>query len=378
MDEKTLTKRTLNSVVTKTNELIENLAKFSLSELRLISFCLSHYDARKPENRTITARVEDLADIFVMDKKSAYGVVRAAMLSINNKPYEYLGDDDYEYFENWFTGFGYKKGEGKFKFRISPDMQPHLLGLAGSFTSFRLKDVYRFKSPTAWKLYENLARWRTAGRWPVKLDELKHSLGIAGKYSRWDSFKERVIDPSLEEINAHTDIKVEYTTEKDGRPVVGLVFLIDKKVDPEIINLSSREEEIYKLLLGHGMKTKTAQEYARKVNASDRADIIISKLPGMAERARNSKDNTQKYFTGALRLELNQGILPGMEPTKKKPETAKPSQAPAVGQKFLLDGHVYTMTDSTANCDTNTPLRYVTVCKLYAQGRLEILPEDVE
>jgi plasmid replication initiation protein len=313
MDEKALVKPTLNSVVTKTNELIENLAKFTLSELRLISYCLSHYDARSPENRTITARVDDLADIFVMDKKSAYAVVRKTMLGINAKPYEYIGDDDYEYFENWFTGFAYKKGDGKFKFRISPDMQPHLLGLDGCFTSFRLKDVYQFQSPTAWKLYENLARWRTAGRWAVSLDEFKHNLGIAGKYPRWDSLRQRVIDPSLKEINAHTDINVEYTTEKDGRPVVGLVFLIDKKVDPEVINLTPREEKVYKLLLGHGMKAKMAQDFSRQINSSDRADIIISKLPGMVERAKNSKESTQKYLTGALKLELNQGRLPGID-----------------------------------------------------------------
>ena len=44
-----------NAVVAKNNNLVGELAKFELSELRLIAFCLAHLDSRQPENPEITA-----------------------------------------------------------------------------------------------------------------------------------------------------------------------------------------------------------------------------------------------------------------------------------------------------------------------------------
>lgn len=74
-------KPTHNSVVTKHNTLIEKMAKFHLSELRLLAYCLAHYDSRKPDNCSFTAKVAELRQIFPsMGKKTAYDVIRNTML----------------------------------------------------------------------------------------------------------------------------------------------------------------------------------------------------------------------------------------------------------------------------------------------------------
>ena len=112
-----------NSVVTKHNDLISKEANFRLSELRLIAYCLAHYDSRKSENRSFTGNVKDLTSIFPnMDKYSAYAVVRKTMLELNKKPIEFKQGNK-KYYWNWFTDFVYTEGKGEFEFHLNPAMR---------------------------------------------------------------------------------------------------------------------------------------------------------------------------------------------------------------------------------------------------------------
>lgn len=299
------------SIVAKSNISIELIRKYELSELRLIHYCLAHYDSRTNDNRHITARVDDLIKIFPsMDTKSAYAVVRRAMLQINSKPAEFE-DELTSYFLNWFTGFKYYKGTGEFTFSISPEMVPFLTDIQGYFTKYRLADVYQFKSAATWKLYENLAQWRKAKRWAVDLDELRFKLGVAGKYPKWAIFNRDVVSPATAEINAVSDLQAEYHQEKRGRRIVGLVFKIQTKKVDGTIDLEPPEDELHRRLLEAGVNAKTAAEYAREINRQGKADRILARLPGIIERARDNaaKCPMAKYVLGSIRDELSQGKL---------------------------------------------------------------------
>lgn len=300
-----------NSIVAKGNELIGHMAKYELSELRLIAYCLAHYDSRKDDDRTITATVDDLKNLFKMTTKDAYGVVRQAVRAVNRKPFA-IETDRTE--EEWyiFTGFRYYKNEGYFEFKISPEAQPFLLELKGNFTRYRLGDVYQFRAASTWKLYELLKRWLSAGRWEIELDELHLMLGVAGKYPRWSNFRQWVIDPATAEINDLSDITVEYHQEKRGRRVIGLVFKVrsKRKDDADVIDLESPEDELHRRLLAVGISAQTAAEYARDINRQGKASRIIAKLPAMIERAKQRKGiAAAESVLGEIRGELGQGDL---------------------------------------------------------------------
>ncbi len=298
-----------NALVVKDNVLIPQLAKFELSELRFLAYCLAHYNSKAAKNRRITARVVDLCKFFPMHESSAYRVIRQAILSLSKKPAEFqIGKKLHLY--HWFSGLVYETDTGEFTFMISPEMEPYLLGLAGNFTQWRLGDVYQFKAASTWKLYENLAQWKNTGRWTVGLDDLRLRLGVAGKYSMWGEFNRAVIDPSVTEINELSDLHVDYSQEKRGRAVVGLVFMIDKKIsDPEVITQEPLEDELCKLLLDHGINAKTALEYAHKISAAGKADRIRAKMPQIAARAQKSGHPVAKYILGAINNELAQMSL---------------------------------------------------------------------
>lgn len=297
--------RALDAVVAKSNAVIGALARFDLSELRFLMFCLSRLDSKGATNRLIRARVADLCASFpLMDKKSAYGIIKQSLMAVWKKPLE-IQEGRKMQLHAWLSGMEYEDGE--FAFFVSPEMEPYLLGLSKTFTQYRLKAVAQFRSANTWKLYENLVQWRTAGRWAVGLDELRVRLGVAGKYPSWYVFDRDVIAKAVAEINSVSDLRVEYHKERRGRKVCGLVFMIDKKVeDEDTITLERPADSLEKHLLDLGINAKTAADYAAKVAFYGKTDTILAKLPRIAERAEKCPEGKRKYILGSIKNELQQ------------------------------------------------------------------------
>jgi hypothetical protein len=296
--------------VVKNNTLVPSLAGFQLSELRFLAFCLAKLNGKEARNRAISGRVADLCEIFPMDRASAYGIIREVMLSIAVKPAEFSINGEM-HLCHWFSSVTYAKDAGEFTFRISPEMEPFLMELAGNFTMYRLADVYRFSSASTWKLYENLAKWRAAGKWTVDLDELRLLLGVTGKYPIWDDFRKRVIAPALEQINAQSDLTVEYTPTKRGRRFTGLAFVI-RSLDPEkeVSAPESSAMAIARMLKAAGLSAKVVTEYVERFEQNGLADRIAVKLPAIIQRSTGAdKENPVGYIVGALQDELGQMSL---------------------------------------------------------------------
>lgn len=60
------------------------------------------------------------------------------------------------------------------------------------------------------------------------------------EYQRTCDFKSSILDKAIKEINKHTDIKVSYEQEKDGKNIVGFEFKVLSKNKPE----SSKQQGI--------------------------------------------------------------------------------------------------------------------------------------
>jgi len=326
------TKPDFKSVVAKDNELIEQMAKFELSELRLIAYCLAHYDSRKAENRLFRARVDDLTSLFPIDKKSAYAVIRKTMIGLGKKPLE-IRENSKRYYWNWFSGFCYDEGTGEFEFKITPEIQPYLLKLEGSFTRYRLGDVYQFKAASTWKLYELLKRWLKAGSWETELDELRLLLGVAGKYPRWSSLDQWILKPTTAEINKTSDIRVSYNKLKRGRRIVGLIFEIrpNRPEDANAIKVNTTQEELYLALRNAGLHQKTARKYANDADRGGKTFWIQKNLPGWIKKSQTKK-NPKSYLQGVLKQEIGQGVLFDNPPQKSREQ--QKSELSAMAKKI--------------------------------------------
>lgn len=332
---------THNAVVTKRNALLPKLAKMELSELRLLSYCLAHYDSRpgteeKFHQQTrveFTATVKDLLSIFsYMDEKSAYAVVRKAVKGINSKPFEETytmpDGDEVEVLFYWFSGFRYYKKKGEFTFSLSPDIVYDVLDQNRTFTRFRLKDVYQFRSSITWKLYELLKQWAVAGRWSVDLDELRMSLGIPGKYPTWTNIKQWVLDKSIKEINEQSDIAVKYEKKKRVRAVTGIVFFINSKEaeakanDPKLIATVGDTNRDVRLLMGEGLNQANAEHLSRLAADANKdlsvfLDRVVARYEAKSDDERPA--SKQAYIYKALYSEFAPSLFDHLNeaPAKK-------------------------------------------------------------
>lgn len=294
----------LNSTVAKSNELVPKLSRYDLQELRLIAYCIAHYDSRKPENRRFTARVEDLAEIYPsMDEKSAYDVIEKAIDEINSKPIRFT-DDGNKHYSVWFSGFIYREKEGVFEFAISPLIEPYLLELKERFSIYRLGDVHKFRSASTWKLYEYLNVYKYTGCWHVRLEDLREALGITEKYERFDLLKFRLIDPALLEINEKSNISVEYVKEREGRKVTALRFFIRTKEKIYVHEPEHDKNMLLRLLLQAGIRFDTSEKLLAKMISTGKEKHFLKKIPEMINRWNEAKGPIARYLTGALKSEI--------------------------------------------------------------------------
>jgi plasmid replication initiation protein len=125
----------------------------------------------------------------------------------------------------WVHTIDYYDDKGKLGLYLSPKVIPVLLQLASEFTCYRICSVAKMTSVYAIRIYELLLQWRENGRREMSLDWLKARLELhQGEYGRIDLFKKRIIEPAVEQINAHSNLQVRCTPIKRGRTVVGFLF----------------------------------------------------------------------------------------------------------------------------------------------------------
>ena len=105
------------------------------------------------------------------------------------------------------------------------------------------------RSEYAFPLYELLADHvsRDDGLLRISLADLKRYLGLKGRYPVFQKFKERVLTPSLDSINANTDIEVSYEIWKHGQAVSGLIFHIQRPSQPSTSPVGAKERVLVAL-----------------------------------------------------------------------------------------------------------------------------------
>ena len=284
-----------NSLVVKDNALINASYNLELTEQRLIMLAI--INARESgQGITADSKLEihasDYAKLFNVSADASYKALREAVNNLFNRQFSYTA----EYKKTgkvgivrsrWVSRIFYVDDLALLEITFAPDVVPLITRLEEHFTKYEAKQVAHLTSKYATRLYELLIAWREVGKVPqLELSEFRNRLGLVdSEYTAMSDFKKRVLEPSIKQINEHTDITVTYEQHKKGRIISGFSFKFKQKQQPK--KLDSKRDP------------NTPDFFIRMTDAQ--RHLFANKMSEMPEMSKYSK-GTESYQQFAIRI----------------------------------------------------------------------------
>ncbi|MDU9759458.1 replication initiation protein [Helicobacter pylori] len=127
-----------------------------------------------------------------------------------------------------FKFLQYTKGQATIKYQLNDCLKPYLLGLRKNFTQIPLQHILPIRSGYAIRIYQMLLSELKQNKNETTngLLYLQDILCVPKSYYKWKDFKNNVLEPSIKEINATTDIVAGYRTKKQRQKITEIVFEI--------------------------------------------------------------------------------------------------------------------------------------------------------
>lgn len=287
-----------NSLVVKDNALINASYNLELTEQRLIMLAI--INARESgQGITADSKLEihasDYAKLFNVSADASYKALREAVNNLFNRQFSYTA----EYKKTgkvgivrsrWVSRIFYVDDLALLEITFAPDVVPLITRLEEHFTKYEAKQVAHLTSKYATRLYELLIAWREVGKVPqLELSEFRNRLGLVdSEYTAMSDFKKRVLEPSIKQINEHTDITVTYEQHKKGRLISGFSFKIKQKQqakkvesnrDPNTADLFTKMTDSQRYLFGH--KLSTLQEMSEYSQGTESFEDFAKRIADM-------------------------------------------------------------------------------------------------
>lgn len=231
-----------NGLVVKDNALMNASYNLEVTEQRLI--LLAIINAREThQGITSDSKLEihanDYASQFHVTKEAAYKALKTAVNNLFERQFSFKEETKKGIGivrSRWVSRIKYIDDSAILEITFAPDVVPLITRLEKHFTSYQIQQVTQLTGKYAIRLYELLIAWREVGKVPqIELSEFRAKLGVEDdEYKAMNHFKSRVLEPSIKQINQHTDITVSYEQHKRGRTITGFSFKFKQKSQPKI------------------------------------------------------------------------------------------------------------------------------------------------
>ena len=218
--------------VVKRNDLITHSRySLSLSQQRLLLFLISKiapYDDIEDEYRV---KIKDIIDVCEYDKTSGayYKLIKRDLLALRNSAIWMETNRGLETI-GWLSKAILIKPEkrGEYQeivFKFDSGLEPYLFQLKSFYTQYNLENIITLSHKYSLRLYEYLMSYANLMYVIVSIDDLKVRLD-AQSYTKYNHFKERILNPSIDDINSKTNLYIEYDEFKVGKAIKKIAFYI--------------------------------------------------------------------------------------------------------------------------------------------------------
>lgn len=221
-------------MVVQDNRLIDSPRFFSLQEQRLFILLVSKLNPKNPEDITFRLPVAEFAKALGIPEKDAIRDLKRITKDLMKRVIEMKKQNSdggrstaylhiVSYAEYWH-------GKGYADIKISDEIAPYLFQLKERFTTYKLTQITRLSSIYAIRIYEILKKHEKIGSRKLFINELRKILAIKDtQYKRFNDFSKSVLEIAKKEINAKTDLEIDYKLIKNGKKFEVIEFFIHSK-----------------------------------------------------------------------------------------------------------------------------------------------------
>jgi len=126
----------------------------------------------------------------------------------------------------------YRRGEGEIELQFHEEMKPFLLSLREYFARIPLEVFFRIKGAYAARMYLVCKSWDPSDKrnrcpgWTWTVEQLRQWLALKPKeYAHTPHLKSAILDRAKKELDEVADVSFQYTTNKEGKSIVGWNFV---------------------------------------------------------------------------------------------------------------------------------------------------------
>jgi hypothetical protein len=217
------------------NRLIEARINLNTNEQKLFVMIISLLDKveEKPNDFPILKiPIRKILEIIYSDNN--HKEVKKALDKMVNKVIKLKGiTEKGKEITKWYPIFSkaeYIEGSSYITVQFHKELMPLLLALKNEFTKLPVRYCVELKSKYSIRLYELFKKYENTGHRVDSYEELRDKLGIEEeRYKEYKKFEEKILKPSVKEINEKTDISIEYKKIRTKRKISHIEFFIAKK-----------------------------------------------------------------------------------------------------------------------------------------------------
>ena len=298
--------------------MIDASYNLELTEQRLI--LLAILNARETghgidANSVLRIHASDYMSHFDVDKHASYEALKNAVTNLFGRQFSYTEKDELtgksKYVRSrWVQKIAYIDDAGVLELAFTMDVVPLITRLEQHFTSYQLEQVAQLTSKYAVRLYELVIAWREVGNVPfISLKDLRCKLGVEdNEYTAMSDFKKRVLDPSIKQVNKHTDITAGYDQHKAGRVITGFSFYFkQKKIKPTAKPKPSKTETQINWINSDVLERfNSLPKEQQKAIVAD----TETRLNGLSQaRFKVAKSSSNERLIAEFAIEINEAIM---------------------------------------------------------------------
>lgn len=225
------------------------------------------------------------------------------------------------------------------RYQISSQLRDRVLN-PDIYALIDMNVVRNFRRASSLALYEHCVRFEKIGRTtPVPWKELRDIVlgesAEARSYQEYKYFKSKVLNSSIAEINAGSDIEIQLEQSKIGRTVTTLQFLVTKKPGRDDAEILDDEMLVVVGEMVHlGVPQSEAKRLAKKHTAARIKEAMAYTNARVADKKASKVANPAAYF----RMALSHGWGDVQDAVVKKaaPKASRANGASKLEEDFAL------------------------------------------